>query len=157
MGNTRIMVVEDEQIIALNISSKLEDMGYEVPAMFGTGEEAVRDVGQVRPDLVLMDVNLAGEMDGVEAAAQIRETLRIPIIFLSAFTDNVTVERAKATDPFAYLVKPFKDRELQNAIEIGLYKHRIEAELERANAELEERVAERGAAENTYSGCARRL
>ncbi len=145
MGATRIMVVEDEQIIALNIAAKLQSMGYEVPALLVTGEEAVLEAAQILPDLVLMDVNLAGEMDGIEAAAQIGRALRIPIIYLSAFVDEATVERAKATGPAAYLVKPFKDRELQNAIEIGLYKHRIEAELERANAELEQRVKERTA------------
>jgi signal transduction histidine kinase/AmiR/NasT family two-component response regulator len=90
-----------------------------------------------------MDINLAGQMDGVEAAALIREELRIPVIYLSAFSDDATMKRAKATEPFAYLLKPFKDRELQNAIEIGLYKHRIEAQFERANAELEQRVVER--------------
>ncbi len=146
MSVTRIMVVEDEQIIALNISAKLEGMGYQVPAMLATGEDAVRTAAELHPDLVLMDINLAGQMDGVEAAAHIRDTLRIPVIYLSAFSDNATMERAKATEPFAYLLKPFKDRELQNAIEIGLYKHRIEAQLERANAELEQRVAERTAA-----------
>jgi|GEM_PF-1589627 len=145
MSAARIMVVEDEQIIALNLSSKLEQMGYEVPAMLATGEDAVSGAAELCPDLVLMDINLAGQMDGVEAAARIREELRIPVIYLSAFSDNATMERAKATEPFAYLLKPFKDRELQNAIEIGLYKHRIEAELERANAELEQRVAERTA------------
>ena len=145
MSAVRIMVVEDEQIIALNIATKLQEMGYEVPAMLATGEDAVREATELHPDLVLMDINLAGQMDGVEAAAHIREELRIPVIYLSAFSDNATMERAKATEPFAYLLKPFKDRELQNSIEIGLYKHRIEAQLERANAELEQRVIERTA------------
>ena len=145
MSAARIMVVEDEQIIALNIATTLEEMGYQVPAMLATGEDAVREAAELHPDLVLMDINLAGQMDGVEAAAHIREELRIPVIYLSAFSDNATMERAKATEPFAYLLKPFKDRELQNAIEIGLYKHRIEAQLERANAELEQRVIERTA------------
>jgi signal transduction histidine kinase/DNA-binding response OmpR family regulator len=120
-------------------------MGYEVPAMLATGEEAVREAAELRPNLVLMDINLAGQMDGVEAAALIREELLIPVIYLSAFSDDATMKRAKATEPFAYLLKPFKGRELQNAIEIGLYKHRIEAQLERANAELEQRVVERTA------------
>jgi signal transduction histidine kinase/CheY-like chemotaxis protein/HPt (histidine-containing phosphotransfer) domain-containing protein len=145
MSAARIMVVEDEQIIALNIATKLEEMGYQVPAMLATGEDAVREAAELHPDLVLMDIHLAGQMDGVEAAAHIREELHIPVIYLSAFSDNATMERAKATEPFAYLLKPFKDRELQNAIEIGLYKHRIEAQLARANVELEQRVIERTA------------
>ena len=145
MSKTRIMVVEDEQIIAMNIISKLEKMGYEVPLHVATGEDAVAEANTIAPDLVLMDIQLAGEMDGVEAAGHIHDQLRIPVIFLSAFSDNATLERAKATEPFAYLLKPFKDRELQTSIEISLYKHRIEQELERANADLEQRVAARTA------------
>ncbi|MBT7585235.1 MAG: response regulator [Gemmatimonadetes bacterium] len=145
MSKTRIMVVEDEPIIAMNIISKLEKMGYEVPLHVATGEDAIAKAGGAAPDLVLMDIQLAGDMDGVEAAGHIRDNLRIPVIFLSAFSDNATLERAKATEPFAYLLKPFKDRELQTSIEISLYKRRIEEELERANADLEMRVAERTA------------
>jgi len=145
VSKTRIMVVEDVQIIAINIIDKLEKMGYEVPLHVATGEDAIAKAGSVAPDLVLMDIQLAGNMDGVEAAGYIRDKLRIPVIFLSAFSDNATLERAKATEPFAYLLKPFKDRELQTSIEISLYKRRIEEELERANANLEIRVAERTA------------
>ena len=95
MAKTKIMVVEDEAIVALDIQSKLESKGYEVPAVVSTGEDAVQKAGETRPDMVLMDIQLEGEMDGVEAAAQIRSNFEIPVVYLTAFSDEKTLQRAK--------------------------------------------------------------
>jgi len=134
----RIMVVEDEGIVALDIRSKLEDKGYVVPAVFSTGEEAIEGAGQHLPDLVLMDIHLAGEMDGTEAAEQIHTRYNIPIVYLTAFSDDKTLNRAKAAEPFGYLLKPFEEKKLHTTIEIALYKHQIDSE----KAQLEIQLAQ---------------
>ena len=132
----RIMVVEDEGIVALDIQSKLEKLGYQVPALVDSGEEAVEAAAEVRPDLILMDIQLSGQMDGVEAARQIRERLSIPVIFLTAFSGEAIVQRAQTTEPFGYVLKPFQTRELHTTIEIGLYRHRTEVSLRRLERAL---------------------
>ena len=124
-----IMIVEDEPIIALDLQLKVEQMGYQVAAVVGSGEEAVEQVATKPPDLVMMDINLAGEMDGVEAAAQIQSRWRIPVIYLTASSSNSTLERAKLTAPSAYLLKPFEDRKLETTIPFVLHKHQLELEL----------------------------
>ncbi len=107
MNKARIIVVEDENIVARDLAMSLEDMGYEVTSVTGRGEEAVRRSGEERPDLVLMDIVLSGKMDGIEAADLIRTRLGIPVIYLSAHSDPMTLERAKLTEPSGYLIKPF--------------------------------------------------
>jgi len=129
MTQTRILVVEDESIVALDIQDRLESLGYEVPATVASGEKAIEQAGALRPDLVLMDIHLQGQMDGVEAADQIRRRFRIPVIYLTANADHPTVERAKVTEPFGYVIKPFEERELHTSIEIALYKHQAERRL----------------------------
>jgi PAS domain S-box-containing protein len=129
MNQTRILVVEDEAVVALDIRSRLNKLGYAVPGIADSGEEAIRLAEETRPDLVLMDIRLKGEMDGVEAAAHIRARLDIPVVFLTAYADEVTVQRAKISGPFGYLRKPLVDRELQTAIEIAVYKHRMDQRL----------------------------
>src|SRR5437773_1276064 len=129
MTQTRILVVEDESIVALDIQCRLESLGYDVPATVASGEKAVQQAGALRPDLVLMDIQLQGQMDGVEAADQIRQRFGIPVIYLTANADHPTVQRAKVTEPFGYVIKPFEERELQTAIEVGLYKHHAEQTL----------------------------
>ena len=136
MANTKIMVVEDEGIVALDIQSKLEGKGYEVPAVVATGEEAVQKAGETRPDLVLMDIQLEGEMDGVEAAEQIRTRFAIPVVYLTAYSDDNTLQRAKIAEPFGYLLKPFEEKKLHTTIEIALYKHQIEQEKARLETQL---------------------
>jgi CheY-like chemotaxis protein len=136
MAQTRIMVVEDEGIVALDIQRKLEERGYEVPAVLSTGEEAVRQAEALRPDLVLMDIHLAGALDGTEAANQIRARVGIPVIYLTAYSDDDTLQRAKRAEPFAYLLKPFEERKLHTAVEIALYKHRMDQEKARLEAQL---------------------
>jgi PAS domain S-box-containing protein len=135
-GKARILVVEDERIIALDLQRLLIDLGYEVPALASSGEAGIRAVEETRPDLVLMDIRLRGAMDGVEAAEQIRTRYRIPVVYLTAYADETTLQRAKITEPFGYLLKPFEGRELHTTIEVALYKHQAERALQRHNREL---------------------
>ena len=125
----RILVVEDESIVALDIQDRLEALGYEVPATASTGETAVELAGVLSPDLVLMDIQLAGWMDGIQAADYIRQRFGIPVVYLTANADHPTVQRAKITEPFGYIIKPFDERELHTTIEMALYKHKSEQSL----------------------------
>lgn len=129
MPDTSIMLVEDEIIVAADVKNRLENMGYEVLGIFDTGEEAIEKAGELRPNLVLMDIVLKGEMDGIDAAQKIRELFNIPIIYLTAYSDEKTLQRAKVTEPFGYVLKPFEDREIQSAIEMAIYKHQMEQQL----------------------------
>jgi PAS domain S-box-containing protein len=127
--NERILIAEDDGIIASRLRSFLTKLGYVVPAVVATGEEAVRQAAVVRPELVLMDIRLAGDLDGVEAGRQIRADLGIPLVYLTAYTDDALLQRAKRTEPYGYLVKPVQDRELQATVEVALYKHRMDRQL----------------------------
>ncbi len=116
------MLVEDEFIIATDIKERLENLGYSVCALLDTGEAAIDKVQNLLPDLVLMDIFLKGQMDGIEAATVLNESAKLPIIFLTAYASEDIIERAKMTEPMGYIIKPFKDRELRAVIEIALYK-----------------------------------
>ncbi|MBI5680757.1 MAG: methanogen output domain 1-containing protein [Methanobacterium sp.] len=129
MSSVKILVVEDESIVAMDIKHRLEGMDYIVPAIISSGEEAVEKAAETKPDLVLMDIVLRGDMDGIEAAQQINDTLDIPVVYLTAYSDEKTLKRAKITGPFGYIIKPFEDRELHSAIEVALYKHEMESKL----------------------------
>ena len=129
MPSPRIMIVEDEFIVALDIRTRLEDLGYDVPAVASSGEEAVAKANELRPDLILMDIMLRGQMDGIEASREIRRRLNIPCVFLTAHADNATLQRAKETGPFGYIIKPFEQKELRSSIEIALFKHLTEKQL----------------------------
>lgn len=129
MAKARILVVEDESIVAKDIQNRLKKFGYAVPAVASSGEEAINQATETCPDLILMDVRLRGEIDGVEAARQIRIHLNIPVIYLTAYADENTLERAKETEASGYLIKPFKERELYTSIEIALSKHRMERQI----------------------------
>ncbi len=131
MEDTKILVVEDESIIGLNIKKKLKSFGYTVPAIVATGEEAIKMAEITFPDLVLMDVRLKGEMDGVDTAEKIRENFDIPIIYLTAYSDDEVLEKAKRTRPYGYIVKPFKADDLHSNIEMALYRHKMEKELQK--------------------------
>ena len=143
MQRIKILVVEDESIIAKDIKMSLEDLGYDVCALVTSGESAIKKAKIKKPDLVLMDIVLKGEMDGIETAKLLRTHLNIPVVFLTAYADDNVLQQAKLTIPMAYLVKPFNDRELHSAIEIALYKHKLEVERKRAYNELEMKVEER--------------
>jgi two-component system cell cycle sensor histidine kinase/response regulator CckA len=142
----RIMVVEDEFIVAKDLRVNLQNQGYVVTSLHSTGEQAIEAAREELPDLVLMDVVLAGRFDGVQTAEQLRQELEIPVVYLTAFSDHETIQRAKATEPFAYLLKPFDARELGVAIELALYKARMQTELKQS----EERY--RTLMENTHEG-----
>ncbi|BBD07307.1 HD domain-containing phosphohydrolase [Desulfovibrio ferrophilus] len=126
MSCLRILVVEDESIVAMDIRHRLSKLGYEIVGEVETGEDAVRLAAELLPDLVLMDIMLAGEMDGVQAAAEIHSRVDLPIVYLSAYADDETLQRVKITQPFGYIIKPFEDRELHAAIEMACYRHRME-------------------------------
>jgi hypothetical protein len=119
----RVFIVEDQRIIAADLENTLKKLGYDIAGSAATGEEAVVKVAAVRPDLTLMDIRLGDAMDGIEAATEIRRKLDLPIVYLTAYADEETIVRAKATGPFGYIVKPFNERDLRAAIEIALYKH----------------------------------
>lgn len=125
----KILIVEDESIVALNIKNRLESLGYEVVDTVTSGEAAINIVAESQPNLVLMDIKLKGAIDGIEAAAQIRNRFQIPVVYLTAYSDEETVERAKITEPYGYILKPFEARDLCTTIEISLYKHQMEQQL----------------------------
>ncbi len=129
MNNENILIVEDEKIIALDLQRRLERFGYSVIGMASDGAEAIALAKDRLPDIILMDIMLAGSMDGIEAAKQIRAQLAIPVIFLTAYTDEKTLERAKEVEPSGYILKPFKERELYTTIDIALYKNSIDRKL----------------------------
>ncbi|MCX7039723.1 MAG: response regulator, partial [Spirochaetes bacterium] len=122
MSKARIMVVEDEGVVALQIKEALEGMGYQVPGIALTGEEAVAKVLDMEPDLVLMDIQLKGGLNGVEAAGRIRARLDVPIVYLTAFSDEETLEQAQLTEPYGYVLKPFEERSLHAIIQMSLAK-----------------------------------
>ncbi len=124
--SVQVLIVEDEGIVAKDLQGMLRQIGYVVPETASTGEAAVQKAVANRPDLILMDINLRGSIDGVEAAERIRGKLDVPIVYLTANSDEATLQRAKTTDPFGFLLKPFEERSLHAAIEMALYKHRTE-------------------------------
>lgn len=122
----KILVVEDERIIACDIKHCLENSGYIVPAIIAHGEKAISQIEEFQPDLVLMDMMLKGEMNGIETAEIIINTFNIPVVFLTAHSDESTIKKAKATQPFGYVLKPFEETQLITTIEIALNKHQTE-------------------------------
>jgi signal transduction histidine kinase/DNA-binding NarL/FixJ family response regulator len=150
MTRPRILVVEDESIVALDLQSSLEHLGYEVVGTAGTGEDAVRIAERDTPDLVLMDIQLRGGMDGTAAADEIRRRFRIPVVYLTAYSDEATLQRAQVSEPYGYLLKPFAERDLHVTIQMALYRHGAQREHEellreqaaRAVVEREQRWAQ---------------
>jgi PAS domain S-box-containing protein len=129
MSDKRILIVEDEIIIAMEIADRLKSMGYEVLRIVSTGQMAIQSALKEKPNLILMDIMIKGDIDGIETAHRIHEKSRIPVIYLTANADESTLERAKVSDAFGYLIKPFEERELNTTIEMALYKHKMEAKL----------------------------
>jgi putative two-component system response regulator len=129
MSSKKILVVEDEWVVADQLCRDLADLGYAVCGTATTGEGALRKVEAHRPDLILMDIVLKGKMDGIEAADRIASQFDIPVIYLTAHTNQEYIERAKRTNPFGYLVKPYNQRELFATIEMTLHKHRVDQEI----------------------------
>lgn len=129
MTDTEILIVEDEVIVARNIEKRLIRAGYKVAGIASSGEEAIELAASLKPDLVLMDIKLKGKMDGIDAANAIRNSYRLPIIYLTSYTDEETFQRAKITEPFGYLIKPFELKELNRSVEMALYKNKTNNEL----------------------------
>jgi len=129
MTNTKILIAEDERIIALDIKSILERRGFEIIGILSTGEDVIRGVEEYHPDIVLMDIILEGPIDGITAADEIRKRYGIPVIFLTAHSDEKTLNRAKEAQPYGYILKPINENELYSAIVTSLYKYEFEKEL----------------------------
>ena len=129
MPEARILIVEDENIVAKDIQQRLRVLGYYIVAVASSGEEALVKVVETSPDLVLVDIRLKGRMDGVETAEELRRQSDIPVVYLTASADHHTLERAKAADPFGYILEPFEERELYTCIEVALHKHQMEQKL----------------------------
>ena len=138
MPHVKLLIVEDEEIVAFDLEDILKSLGYEVSAIVASGEEAIATCTTIKPDLVLMDIMLKGDMDGTQAAEVINKHFNIPVIYLTAYGDNKTLNRAKTTEPFGYLVKPFEERELHTAIEIALSRHQAEEKMRLALAKEKE-------------------
>ncbi len=137
MSNERIMIVEDEWAIANDIQKCLKNLGYIVSSVTASGEKAIQVAEEEKPDLILMDIVLQGEMDGIEAARQIHTHLNIPIVYLTAYDSKGVLERAKITEPFGYIIKPFEERELFITIEMAFYKHKAEEKMKKlANTDI---------------------
>ena len=142
MEKQQIMIVEDEVLIAAELEQQLLSFGYLVPALATSGEKALAIVETMTPDLILMDIKLKGELDGIETARRILMTLRIPVVFLTAFADESLLEKAKLSQPFGYLIKPVDSRELRSTIAMALYKAKIDREKEQLIAELKAALTE---------------
>lgn len=129
MSKVNVLVVEDESIVSKDIQYSLKKLGYNVVGAAPTGEKAVELAEELKPDIILMDIMLKGKITGIEASAQIKEKLNIPVIFLTAYADENTLSKAKITEPYAYIIKPFKEIDLHTSIEMALYKHGKELEI----------------------------
>jgi putative nucleotidyltransferase with HDIG domain len=136
MAKAQILVVEDDNIVVMELRDRLQRLGYAIAGVASYGEEAIEKAGGERPDLVLMDIRLKGQVDGIEAAEEIRTRFGIPVVYLTAYTDEDTLQRAKVTEPYGYIIKPFQERDLHTGIEVALYKHQAEEEIRRRNREL---------------------
>ena len=154
MTRTRVMVVEDERIVALNLQRRLTKLGYEISSVVTSGSEALRHINQDRPDIVLMDVNIEGDIDGIETASRIPEEYNLPVVYLTAYSEEATLQRARTTQPYGFLLKPISERELHATIQMVLERRRAdtimreneqrqEALVELRTAELKAQIAER--------------
>jgi signal transduction histidine kinase len=138
MKGQGILIVEDENIVALDMCMRLESMGYSVLDVVDTADLALEKAAELSPQLVLMDIKLKGDQDGIEAAIQLRKSQEVPVIFVTAFTDERTLDRAKRASPYGYIVKPFHERELKIAIELAIYKYQYELSIRKAKDIAEE-------------------
>jgi DNA-binding LytR/AlgR family response regulator len=131
MNTINVLVVEDESIVSKDIQHSLKKLGYQVVGAAATGEKAIELVRSESPDIVLMDIMLKGDMNGIEVAEVVRSEFNIPVIFLTAYADESTLSKAKVTEPYGYIIKPFKEIDLHTSIEMALYKHKKTRELEK--------------------------
>jgi DNA-binding LytR/AlgR family response regulator len=129
MSKTTVLVVEDESIVSKDIQQSLTKLGYNVVGSSSTGQKAIALASELKPDIVLMDIMLKGAITGIDAAAEIKVNEGIPVIFLTAYADEGTLAKAKVTEPYGYIIKPFKEIDLHTSIEMALYKHKKETEI----------------------------
>lgn len=127
--DSKILIVEDEFITAADLKQRLEKLGYNILGIADNGEDAIKKTRETHPDMVLIDIILKGEMDGIETAQQIRDLYDIPFIYLTAYFDDTTLERAKKTEPYGYILKPFEETRIQSTIEMAVYNHQKEQKL----------------------------
>ncbi len=132
-----LMLVEDERIVAFDLKRQLQGFGYHVSSVVASGEQAVTQAAAEKPDLVLMDIYLEGHMDGIEAAKQIRANHQIPVIFLTAYAEDDTLNRALESRPFGYLIKPCEGRELHATIQMAMARHEDEVAVEQSEERLQ--------------------
>jgi len=142
MNETRVLVVENEPAISIDLDGRLRRLGYEVADRVDSGEAAIRSAKDCRPHVVLMDVEIEGSLPGTDTAQYIQKTLRLPVIFLSASSNDATIFRARETGPFGFLLTPFDEGELKVAIEIAVYRHRMEMEREELINQLQDALAQ---------------
>ncbi len=136
-GKDQILIAEDEPIVAQDLKFRLESLGYEVAGITHRAEQAVLLAGRLKPDLVLMDIQLAGEMDGIEAGEQIRK-LRVPLVYVSGFCDSPVLHRAQLTEPYGYVLKPYRTSDLKIAVELSIQRYRAEQEREQLLKKFQE-------------------
>ena len=129
MGKINVLVVEDESIVSKDIQYSLKKLGYNVVGVAATGHKAIELCGEKLPDIILMDIMLKGDINGIKASTRIKEVYNIPVIFLTAYADENTLSKAKVTEPYAYIIKPFKEIDLHTSIEMAFYKHSKELEI----------------------------
>jgi DNA-binding LytR/AlgR family response regulator len=149
MSKTNILIVEDESIVAKDIQHSLKKLGYNVVDVVSTGENAITAASEKKPDLVLMDIMLKGAMSGIDAAHAIKEKLNIPVIFLTAYADESTFNKAKITEPYGYIIKPFKEVDLHTSIEMAIYKHEKVSEVQKERDFLYSLVENKDAARDS--------
>jgi len=137
-NNLSVLIVEDENIIARDLSRIMKKFGYEVADIVSSGEEVITRAIELEPSLILMDIKLNSKMTGIEAAEEIKKIIDVPIIYITAYADAESIQKAKLTEPFAYIVKPFDEKVLHTSIEITVHKHRIGKKLRERTIELEE-------------------
>jgi len=129
MAKTNVLVVEDESIVSKDIQHSLKKLGYNVAGSASTGEKAIELALEIKPDVVLMDIMLKGDLTGIDAASKIREELNIPVVYLTAYADEATLSKAKISEPYGYIIKPFKEIDIHTSIEMAIYKHAKEKEV----------------------------
>ena len=150
----KILIVEDESIVAEDLKEVLEKKGYIVPGTVSSGEEALEVVSISHPDLILMDISLSGKLDGIETAKRIHEKYNIPVIYLTSYSSEGYIESAKQTDPYGYIVKPFDPPSIATTIEIALHKHAIDTR-NRISLETYRFIAEYTSRLGDVAGCSR--
>jgi len=150
MAKTKVLIVEDEAIIAKDIENVFTKAGYKVVGSFLTGEAAIQAVDELEPDIVLMDIMLKGDMSGIQAAEVIREKSNTPVVFLTAYADENTIDKARSAVPYGYIVKPFKENEVIATIEIALNKYKEDQELIKERDMLKNMVIEKSDSDSIF-------